>query len=66
VAFIEDHNFLQSQSFFNENNEANPGQSLDERRAKSSMGAGDNSAGRLRNKIAGAQKQLQNSSNSSQ
>ena len=58
VAFIEDHAFLQSQSFYNENQEGapQPGQSLEERRAKSSMGAGESSAGRLRNKIAGAQK----------
>jgi hypothetical protein len=52
VAFIEDNNF--SQSFFNDNGEVtNTGVSIEERRAKSSMGNGENSAGRLRNKVAG-------------
>lgn len=63
VAFIEDNNFLQSQSFFNES-AATPGEGPDERRAKSSLGTAENSAGRLRNRLAGVQKQIQNSSGS--
>ncbi len=65
VAFIDDGQFVQSQSFYNEgttNGHGNSssqadssitGQAADERRAKSSMGNGESSAGRLRNKIAG-------------
>ena len=61
VAFIDDGQFVQSQSFYNEPNGNNSqadtsitGQgAADERRAKSSMGNGESSAGRLRNKIAG-------------
>lgn len=56
VSFIEDNTFLQSQSFFNESAATPAEGQTDERRAKSSLGTAENSAGRLRNRLAGVQK----------
>lgn len=54
INFIEDQNFMQSQSVLNESaiNESNPNIINEERRAKSSLG--ENSATRLRSKLMGA------------